>query len=1190
MTRRYAKVSRASLAAAAVLSTLDACCVRADGEPRPPSIVLAVNGRPTATIVCGERWREVAAALSRAISSERGHATPVVLDRGVVKANDWRIADEWIGRPLILLGSIYDNRVLVCLAARRFVACNSEYPGRGRYELRTLFAPLRANADLVVVGASDEEGMRAGLARLLALLVKGKQPDRVTLSATIEVGRAAGPIGPPSWTAGDPGRFVRAVERYYWYRRAEAAQCALRLLRKEMAAAPVPEGLWRFRVSGHYSWESHWVSLRQLIASGYLPPAEVDEINRRLVAAALRNEDGYGRGVLTPRAKMSGRWMNRHYLSSLSSQYVLYDYLVNVARFAEDEIDSQAAKLRRGYEVLLGNIQKLIDNGVYRNYGEGYEGQETMGILAGLYWYIGDGVVLDKGVFPNMARHHLASRDNFGSSPGIDSYLDTGSVSLPVPGGEGVIAAAFFHRDPQCVWLRRNTRVRFGYLGVPSPPGMFAPPTDAEARPAQDCLGLTIVPLHPEASAGYQALRPSERVARTEGSPEDWFSKAAFRDGFDRDSAFLLLVGDNYAKSPAVGIQANAIVRYTELGSLLLYQNTAHETSWQRSVVSVSRGRDDPQSVACRNQAWFRTPQTAGIASVMNHNGGTRWTRNIVHRSGAYFAVVDVLTAREDDHYGFVCRWRSYHQGRMADGSRFVARDKNGVRLHIVQGTPARTTVVEEPRDGASEPVMVRQWRSARLRAGESVSFQNLLYAASESDPREFHVRRLADTTLLIRGSSNSFKGTDLVCAGPVTLPGLLAADAELSLVSRDQVVLAGCRRAELPGHLRMASSQPVTLTLLAGAQQGFLRVGASAPVTVDCRPSEGAVSLMGGTHQVKIADQSRLWEKIAAQLDRAWDGTSPPRTEQPVEAAPKGKGILREVGTIGFLAARKERHRNIRAKGEPPARAHGYWTDRNITTGWGYGGWDDGKGTILIDLCEPVNVAAIKLIWPHLLEFRRRNERSVPLRPDEVSVAIAVGSDSLGRREGVPGIHYMENQPYMYTRRFQCLTIPVGLTAQFLRLEISPRVGARQAKFLIDEIQIVKAERADRAHLRMAAIPNTGRESVDLAVWSRDELLLANIHGGVQRKITLDGPIVDLRAADVDSDGQSEAMMFPLTEAFTVFNADGKERFKVDLYTWGGGPGKGSTSLRPACITAWRPDRAVPWQSAPGCRSRPHP
>jgi len=315
---------------------------------------------------------------------------------------------------------------------------------------------------------------------------------------------------------------------------------------------------------------------------------------------------------------------------------------------------------------------------------------------------------------------------------------------------------------------------------------------------------------------------------------------------------------------------------------------------------------------------------------------------------------------------------------------------------------------------------------------------------------------------------------------------------------------------------------------------------------------------------------------------------------EQPAETASKRKGILRETGTIGLLAARKQLHRRIKARGEPPARAHGYWTDRNITTGWGYGGWDDGKGSIIVDLCEPVNVSAVKLIWPHVQELRRRNERSVPLRPDEISVRIAVGNDGsdraakeLGLREGAPGIHYMENQPYMYTRRFQCLTIPVGVAARSLRLEISPRAGARQAKFFIDEILVVTDERSDRAHLRMAAVPNSGPESANLAAWSKDELLLANIDGGIRRKITLDGPIVDLEAADVDSDGQCEIVMFPLSETFTILNADGSDRSEVDLYAWGNGPQKGASSLRPACIVAWRPGRSGRLEYAffPHCR-----
>ena len=135
---------------------------------------------------------------------------------------------------------------------------------------------------------------------------------------------------------------------------------------------------------------------------------------------------------------------------------------------------------------------------------------------------------------------------------------------------------------------------------------------------------------------------------------DETYSKAVLREGFDADDAYLHLQGLNTGTiNRNDGFQGHAIVRYTELGSLLLFANTMRHSGWARTVVSASRGAPDPQSTACVLDSALRTPQVNGIQSRMDSTGGCSWTRTIVHRRRGYFVVLDELTAREEDDYNF---------------------------------------------------------------------------------------------------------------------------------------------------------------------------------------------------------------------------------------------------------------------------------------------------------------------------------------------------------------------------------------------------------------------------------------------------------------------------------------------------------------------------------------------------------
>ena len=1170
-------------------------------EPARP-VTVARDGQQAMTLVYGRGLEGQAQRLAAALTATSGVPFRVVADAAVLKPDCWQLADEWLQRPLILVGSIYDNGVLLSLAGRRMVACNSEYPGPGNYEVRALFAPLRRGVDVIVIGAADTNGVAAGIDRLIGLLKWDGAAKALTVPAVLERGNAAGPFAPPAgprtWNS-----FGAVVSDFVWSGSTNAAENARLQIEKELQSASEDSGLWGFRKTGHYDWESVYVPLRQLAASGFLPESTLLRLNERLVAIAVSNQDGYGQSVLDPKLDVDAcDWrFNRHALASLNSMYVLHDYLANAAALPAGVSPAARDSLARNYETLAGHIRAIIRDGKYVLWAHGAEGMDNLSLFADLYWLTGDRTALGRKIYENMAAMYYACSDNAGSAAGMDAYIDSrpGTQDNPQGGGAGALAAAFFLNDPQCAWLRTYAFCRVGTMPGPIPPGMFAPRPDLKPELPRDYLGLSLVPLSPQAYRSYTEVPAGEDCVPLKGPPALWFSKAAFREGFSPDYAYLLMQGENYSRPDqhGAGIQGNAIVRYTELGSLLLFQNTQMESSWFRSVVSISRGHDDPQSGASSVQAAFKTPRVSGVSAAMEDNGGARWTRHVLRRAGAYFAVLDEMTAKAQDHYGFVCRWRSFHDGRADDRGRFTAEDRNGVKLHIVQPDPVPTTVTLEARDGAAEPTVIREFKDADLTPGGTVTFQNVLYAEGPAAPRAFEARAMSDRAFLVRGKSETHGGVDAIGVGALNLPGV-SVTGTLWFVSDDQVVIAGCRHFEVEGCFRLTFSLPVNLALSADLPGSWIESPAGQRAVVDYTfpagsagggvgsvlllRDKGAAGLPAGAAPLALPGGSAALTRVTHGLLQAW-AAAPERSAARASFSPavSGAGALKEARTLGRFDFMRRLHLDLKARGIPPAEAECYWADRHLTTGWGYGSWSNGEGVVDIDLGKPVAIAAVRLIWPCVAEMQRRNEGAV-MPPADVAASVTVSDDGFqADARAVPDVRprvvttFVENAAYMYTRRFPTLELPLHVRARHVRVKVAPADPARRAKFVMDEVQIVTEAPRERAFLKMASVAGAASNDVNLAVWSPLELRLLNVRGGAGRSIPLEAPLADLKFCDINSDGRREIAIFPLTEQFTVLNADGTDRYQLDLYAQFDGPARGQTALRPGGMAAWRPDKA---------------
>lgn len=76
------------------------------------------------------------------------------------------------GQVLLLLGHRNNNPVISALYDRYYCVLDRSYPGRGGHLLRTLFDPAGDGVDYILLGGSDDDGVRTAAAKLAGRLVR----------------------------------------------------------------------------------------------------------------------------------------------------------------------------------------------------------------------------------------------------------------------------------------------------------------------------------------------------------------------------------------------------------------------------------------------------------------------------------------------------------------------------------------------------------------------------------------------------------------------------------------------------------------------------------------------------------------------------------------------------------------------------------------------------------------------------------------------------------------------------------------------------------------------------------------------------------------------------------------------------------------------------------------------------------
>ena len=754
--------------------------------PVDRTTTLVSGGKTDALIVypSGDEGRALAEAVQDAVRSATGVAVPLASEAEVVERVPAWPADAHRRRPLILIGSIDNNRALVPLYASLLCGADNQYPGDDGFTVRTAVDPYGTGVNSMVLGASTPAGMQRAVKTLAeSVRTHGRQGELVL-----------------------PGLLRVELGAEFAARAAEAQPSALNygwtgneaLLRKTvetLRAAPYMKPDTVSYNPGHYGKEAVVRELIALIQTSALGTDEVTHIQNVLLGGLHEEYRGYWI-VHKP------DWLGtRHQTMGMMAFLVTADYLLNRARPNAEA----AAFLRTCVEKGHAFFRQFETN--YRDEGHDNGSFDSAGPIGRYMMAFGNTRFFENGTALRAARRAIMMTDNRGwfVAPGNYEDVRQGRMNCGVDTSHSVGLPAFVDKDAGLQWIITNApgiraMTGRGWAFSPGIAGCAYPlSTTAPGPEPTNWLGVSVLSMgeaYYELCGTYMTHRSPHRPTQPWEPliPRDQaVEMVAFRDHFAPEAQYLFLNG--YQGGRYNSMDANAISRYADRGHIWLISQTEQFGHYFRNAVHIAGGyRDDYLSMpgTIRLEAAASFDDVGMSATTLPAVNGADWTRSILWLRGRAFVVIDTVTSRESGHFDLTCTWRSLPVAALEDevwvaktmGSRFELHNADGVEQ---RSGLERARATEQL---SVHPYVLRQHVSAQFEEGQRSSFRNLFFTAPAGEAGRYAVRPLGEHAVLI---SDQQRNVTLLGAMPLGLAadGPLTTDARLFVVGPQTVRLA---------------------------------------------------------------------------------------------------------------------------------------------------------------------------------------------------------------------------------------------------------------------------------------------------------------------------------------------------------------------------------------------------------------
>jgi hypothetical protein len=1167
--------------------------------PRPINYAtpLAPAGGTKAVIVYGKNspWTQAAAtAVQKAIEDWSGVKLDLADDRTVTSEETYLLNDAYRKTPLIVLGNVQDNRVMLALGTRYLLRTNRTWPGGDRFIIRSIFEPFVADVNYVTLEASNQAGMDAAAARF-ATWIKGfpmygsaTLPPCLHYHASLkDKWEEAGFDwkAPPEWShainksitelthtfKGKPSLAGTAAwndhvtfDLWWWMQGGVQEASDIRMndgdLRAHAAMTLLGCRAQGGRTHGnfdHYGALASFMGIRAAIQAGVLSPEELNEFESCMVLSTAMPLDYVYNQIGDPNG--GG---NRHYSACLLSTAVAVDYVLNHCKMD----DKTRSEMRRRHDNVRKSaapcVRTFMDGDDSDCLGEDVLMQANTLLHEGFMDYVRNGNLRRSADLYTLSVDNMPGKWGAGGQYiGLYGFTSNPGAMLSSFWGGGLVEeAALYYDDPQIRWLAKN------WTDVPGSRG------GGYYYWGQDRVGPMTRPVVPTTYDGVKALPYDERLynilldpaARREEplrlppeSLDKGVFRVAFRDDFDTQAAYLGLTGSSNPRLVKAS-QNNMIARFTDLAEVWLYTNVNDSSGWVRNVVSISNGKSYVPRTACSLDALANLGEVTASATREPGVAGADWTRNIVHWRGHYFVVIDRMEALADpasqgsaeaSDFSCVCRWRSPQLASLKDGL-WTAVAPSGSKMRIQNAEPVFQTSEFWEIDGAARPYVLQQYKHAKLAKGQAQTFQNLLYVWGKDRPDEFEARRVNPQAMMVKGRTAAGDHLALIgVRGEIPLDGF-ETDAAIYDVAGNTLHLIGATalKARIGTEMREIfwSQKPVNVLVDCETGKGEIEVRGDAPVQV--KTGETWVARKPGREAMTFA-QAGVLPKSAGLVEAMWGrskaveaNTSGETAGLPdaFEAKPTDKPLQRPL----------KRLTNADITCTP--RPHYQRNNRRM--------WKSTDGVeITLTLPEAQTIGCLRLVGVNKEPPEIVGRGPLPAEwigttgpidePGDMKFSLVLSDDGFKndlRKIDEPKVttEFTSDPPADHTSMQHFLTWRIEVGQKARQVKLLPRATDKErAKLDLRDIQVYGAQWVDELAAKVCLGDLRGDGSNELVVGTSQRQLAAYDADGRQMWIKdYPGDILKLDTADMNGDGKAEAVAYLTTETLHQVKADGTE------------------------------------------------
>ncbi|KKR03673.1 MAG: hypothetical protein UT30_C0022G0006 [Candidatus Uhrbacteria bacterium GW2011_GWF2_39_13] len=728
--------------------------------------------------------KDLSIKIATASNSER---LPIMTDIDATKGRCEGLKDEFKNTNLIILGNINNNEAIIPLYARFLCLADAAYPGAGGYTLRTIRNPWGTFKNVILIGASDYNGLKSGIEAFLkstSMKIKEKNctcsflmnlkpilNDKVKKQINNVIAQAKSFIKKAVQDNNITFDMQQIYEIPMAYLITEDPVLAEAL---KINAKNYTKNLSPVFKTGDYSLEGYYRMFQIATTTNIIDDDAVRKMDTNAFLSLYEMRKEYW--LRTSPGKIG----SRHQMSGTLA-YLMMSFFLNLNM--SPNTDSLIRDfIKKQYNGTLSHYKYITEKTYSGTEDEG--GLQTdMTSIFQFAFSFGETKGFKTGIAREGIKKLIAVSDNMGYGVGAGIYEDAypeGATKIKCANGSPLYLASFYFKDGELKWLYKNLPgMGWGSWFGRAPFGFHEYDTDNYI--------FSTIPDLKKYNALYVNPRPVY-VEKCEVMPgfrkENFFDKVTLRSGFKPEDAYVSFQGYTTGNSYQVAIDPMVLLRYCDEGVLWLATNCQLTDSYWRNSFTVSNGFDGTKGniIPYLNTCCSIDNVNIFSATLPNINGGT-WNRWAVYVAPGKLLLVDNFKANKRGEYYFASTLKSPVPTIIHENN-FIS-DITGKRMTVTSAENYTKSLDHGIRRmDAQEFWYIRQTISRKLGENENFSMANLLTVKDIDLPDKTSLRKITDEIFLIISADELV----LVGKGPCE-NNFIKTDTDFFIISNDKAV-----------------------------------------------------------------------------------------------------------------------------------------------------------------------------------------------------------------------------------------------------------------------------------------------------------------------------------------------------------------------------------------------------------------